>query len=224
VLVRVPGCLLLACGLMLAAADGSVASITAASTGSTGSTGSTAGADAKAPHVHYVPVPPGPDDRGTASLDGSVTPVDTQVARDENGDFTLSVVNAGSVTAHNVRLLLNDEQEGNGVGSSDGRCLTRLDTTSPADLWCELGDVAPQQKAAVEVHAFMSRCVWVDPLASQPAQHAAAFRWRVGYTDGGRALTMNGPTPRWSCGDGRHRARDGRPRTDLDTDPAARRP
>ncbi|MFC4031068.1 hypothetical protein ACFO3J_06235 [Streptomyces polygonati] len=195
-LVRFSGCLALACGLMLGAADSS---------------------SAKAPHIHVLPVPPGPDDRGTAALDGWVTPVDSQVAREENGDFTLTVVNTGGVTADNVRVLLDDGRDGNSVGSADGRCLGRLDAKSPADLWCELGDVAPLRSAAVQVHVFMSRCVQFDPRSAAPRQHAAAFRWRVGWTVGGQALTASGPTPRWSCGNARYRA-------DLDIDPAARRP
>jgi hypothetical protein len=195
-LVRVSGCLVLACGLTLGAADAS---------------------SAGAPHIRFVPVPLGPDDRGGAQLDGLVTPVDARVPRNENGDFTLTVVNTGSFTADGVRLLLDDERDGNGVGSPDGRCLSRLDASSPADLWCELGAVEPGRSVTVVVHAFMSRCVGFDPDTSAPRQHAAAFRWRVGYTDSGRYQTVNGPTPRWSCGNLRHWA-------DLDTDPTARRP
>jgi hypothetical protein len=195
-IVRVPGCLVIACGLMLGAADAS---------------------SAEAPHIRFVPVPPGADDRGGARLDGSVTPVDALVPRDENGDFTLTVVNTGGFAATDVRLLLDDDRDGNGVGSSDGRCLSRLNASSPADLWCELGEVAPGQTVSVEVHAFMSRCVAFDPDTSAPPLHAAAFRWRVGYTDDGRAMTTDGPTPRWSCGNLRQWA-------DLDTDPRARRP
>ncbi|WNI18550.1 hypothetical protein [Actinacidiphila sp. ITFR-21] len=204
-LAGVPGCLALACGLLL---------------------GSAASSAAKAPHAHTVPVPPvppvpavpaEPGSGGTAVLAGSVTPFATEVAADRNGDFVLTVVNAGSTTAGDVRVLLDDEGNGNGVGSADGRCLSRQDASSPADLWCELGDLAPRQSAAVQVHAFMSRCVGPLPLFPLVREDAAAFRWQVGHTDGGRATTVNGPTPRWSCPNSRRLA-------DLDTDPAARRP
>jgi len=57
--------------------------------------------------------------------------------------------------------------------------------------------------SVVGVHAYMLNCVWLDPDTSAPQLHAPAFHWRVGYTDGGRALTVNGPTPRWSCGTAR---------------------
>jgi hypothetical protein len=164
-LVRVPGCLALACGLLLGAGAG----------------------DAVA------------DGPGSATLDGQVSPVDTQVAPAQNGDFTLTVTNTGTLTADNVRVLLDDGQEGNGVGSPDGRCLSRLDAASPADLWCELGDLAPQQSAVVNVHAYMLQCVWDDPAGPTPRLHAPAFHWRVAYADAGQARTMNGPTPRWSC-------------------------
>jgi len=151
------------------------------------------------PRGGQAPVPPGGDDRGAATLDGEVSPVDTTVAPAENGDFTLTVTNTGTLTADNVRVLLDDGQEGNGVGSPDGRCLGRLDAGSPADLWCELGDLAPGQSAVVAVHAYMLRCVWTDPDSPASQLHAPAFHWRVAYTDDGQALTMNGPTPRWSC-------------------------
>ncbi|MYS24534.1 hypothetical protein GA0115240_16526 [Streptomyces sp. DvalAA-14] len=195
-LPRFSGCLALACALLLGAAGPSAAT---------------------APHIRLLPVPPGPDDRASAVLDGWVTPFDTTVAREQNGDFTLTVVNTGGVAADNVRVLLDDELDGNSVGSADGRCLSRLDAGSPADLWCELGDLAPLQSVAVEVHAFMSRCVTFDPQSSAPRRHAAAFHWQVDYSDGGQPRSVNGPVPRWSCGNARFRA-------DLDIDPAARRP
>jgi hypothetical protein len=186
-LARVPGCLLLASGLVLGAAG----------TGAAAQGWGDPLWSAAAAAGRVVPVPPSADDRGGAVLAGRVTPVDTQVAEDENGDFTLSVTNTGTVTAGNVRVLLDDATQDNHVGSADGRCLSRLDPNSPADLWCELGDVEPLQTVSVQVHAYMNQCVWLDPDGS--AKRAPAFRWRVGYVDGGRALTINGPTPRWSC-------------------------
>jgi hypothetical protein len=222
-LVRIPGCLVLACGLVLgleaSAAGGPAAparraggpAVTTATTITAATTFATTGAatfatTAFAADGHRpprLPEPPGADDRGTATLDGQVTPVDTEVAPAQNGDFTLTVTNTGTVTADNLRVLLDDGQEGNGVGSPDGRCLSRLDDDSPADLWCELGDLAPRQSATVAVHVYMLSCVWLDPDSSAPQLHAPAFHWRVGYSDAGRALTMNGPTPRWTCGAGR---------------------
>jgi hypothetical protein len=183
VLVRVSGCLALLSGLLLGAAAPSSA---AAPVG-----------DPLPPRM--VPVPPGA--RGGALLTGQVTPSDAQVAPFENGDFVITLTNSGSLTAQDVRVLLDDGAEGNGVGSADGRCLSRLDAASPADLWCELGDVAPQQTVTVAVHAYMYRCVWLDPTEALPQLNAPAFLWRVAYTDDGQARVLNGPTPRWSCAD-----------------------
>jgi hypothetical protein len=218
VLVRVPGCLLLASGLVLGAAGAGAAadgwadplashaaflpSVLPAGTPAVFGAPGSAGAPGPAvsdpwDRSRVVPVPPSGDDLGGAVLAGRVTPLDTQVGEDENGDFTLSVTNMGTVIADNVRVLLDDATADNPVGSPDGRCLSRLDANSPADLWCELGDVEPLQTVSVQVHAFMNQCVWLDPDGS--AQRAPAFRWRVGYIDGGRSLTMSGPTPRWSC-------------------------
>lgn len=180
VLVRAPGCLVLASGLVLGAAgNGSAAEV---------------GPDAAPSRTTLTPAV---GERGGPVLDGQVLPVDTQVEEAENGDFTISVTNTGTVTADNVRVLLDEASEDNPVGSPDGRCLSRLDSFSPADLWCEMGDVEPMRTVSVRVHAYMNECVWLDPLSV--AQRAPAFRWRVGYTDGGRALSVAGPTPRWSC-------------------------
>ncbi|WP_329137780.1 hypothetical protein OG552_28645 [Streptomyces sp. NBC_01476] len=207
-LARVPGCLALTCGLLLVAADGSSA-FPVPPLGAV--------PRVPTPGIRPLPAPPGADDRGGTSLHGSVAPVDTEVARDQNGDFTLTVVNTGSATAQDVQVLMERSDEGNTVGASDGRCLGRVNTASPADLWCDLGDVAPLESVSVDVHAFMSTCVRAAPAATSTPLHAVAFRWRVRYTDSGRALTLNAPTPRWTCGTSRHQA-------DLDTDPAARRP
>jgi hypothetical protein len=144
-----------------------------------------------------VPVPPGA--RGGALLTGRVTPSGAQVAPYENGDFVVTVTNSGSRAAQDVRVLLEDGADGNGVGSADGRCLSRLDAASPADLWCELGDLAPRQAVTVDVHAYMYSCVWPDPAGALPRLTAPAFLWRVAYTDSGQARVLNGPTPRWSC-------------------------
>jgi hypothetical protein len=180
-LVRVPGCLALLSGLLL------------------GGAGAAAAAPGWADPVptRMLPMPPGGTDRIGTALTGTVTPLSTAVGEEENGDFTLSVTNTGTVTAQDVRVLLDEATAGNGVGSADGRCLSRLDVSSPADLWCELGDLEPQSTVTVEVHAYMLSCVWFDPEAAD--LRAPAFSWRIGYTDGTGARTANGPTPRWSC-------------------------
>ncbi|WP_405589239.1 hypothetical protein [Streptomyces sp. NBC_01190] len=178
------GALALAAALPLGCAGDSAAS-------DTGSAGT--------PYLRYLPAPIGPADRAAFALDGSVSPPVTEVAQEENGEFSLMVVNTGSTTAQDVRALLDTGQRGNGIGSADGRCLSRQDARSPADLWCELGDVAPGQGVAVTVHAYMSRCVWLDPATSAPRLHAAAFHWRLGWRTDGAGLAINGATPRWSC-------------------------
>jgi hypothetical protein len=180
VLVRVPGCLLLASGLLLAAST-------------------TSSAAQPAQPAQPAPTPPSaPSAAGAgAVLDNRVTPLTAEVDEAENGEFTLSVTNTGTVTAGTVRVLLDEGSADNPVGSADGRCLSRLDAYSPADLWCELGALAPQQTVSVQVHAYMSRCVWLDPGSS--SLRAPAFSWRVGYTDAGTPRSVAGPTPRWSC-------------------------
>lgn len=196
VLVRVPGCLALLSGLLLGAAPRSAAATpygTAASAG------------------------PPATGRGAAVLTGTVTPGEAEVPLAENGDFVITVTNTGALAARNVRVLLNDGAAGNGVGSPDGRCLGRLDAASPADLWCELGEVAPRQSVTVAVHAYMFRCVWLDPNSTAPLLHAPAFYWRIGYTDDGRSRLVNEPTPRWSCSNSSVQA-------DLDMAEAGKRP
>ncbi|MBY8878417.1 hypothetical protein [Actinacidiphila acidipaludis] len=183
VLVRVPGCLALVCGLLLCGAGTSPAA--------------TAWADPTA--TRLLPLPPGGDRSGAAVVTARVLPASAVVDREENGDFTLSVTNTGAAAAYDVRVLLDDAQPGNGVGSADGRCLSRLDASSPADLWCELGDVAARQTVSVIVHTYMGSCAGADQLASAPRSPAPAFRWHITYTDAGTKRTANGPTPQWSC-------------------------
>ncbi len=185
-LVRVPGCLLLASGLLLAASTGSSAVQPA----------QPAQPAPAVPNAPSAPSAPSAADAG-AVLDNRVTPLTAEVDEAENGEFTLSVTNTGTAAAGTVRVLLDEGTEDNPVGSADGRCLSRLDAYSPADLWCELGALAPQQTVSVQVHAYMSRCVWLDPTTS--TLRAPAFSWRVGYTDAGTARSAAGPTPRWSC-------------------------
>ena len=64
--------------------------------------------------------------------------------------------------------------------------LSRLDADSPADLWCELGDLAPGQSAVVAVHAYMLRCVWTDP--DSPASARSRWATMAGFS-GGSILT-----------------------------------
>jgi uncharacterized repeat protein (TIGR01451 family) len=185
VVLRVPGCLALVSGLLLC---GTGASSAAAAPGVP-----------QAPRL--LPLPPaGVAARSSgAVMAARVTPSDAVVSQEENGDFTLALTNTGAVAASNVRVLLDDALEGNTVGSPDGRCLNRLDGSSPADLWCELGDVAPGQTVSVNVHTYMNSCVAFDPAASATQLPPPAFHWRIAYSDGQRVLSMNGPTPRWSC-------------------------
>src|SRR5205807_1192610 len=98
-----------------------------------------------------------------------------------------------------VRVLVDDGTDADPAGSADGRCLTRLDDGSPADLWCELDRLAPGRTATVGVHAYMRRCVWFDPARPLPWLRAPAFFWRVEYEDGSGVRSADGPTPRWSC-------------------------
>ena len=181
-LFRVPGCLALVSGLLLCGAGTS--------------SGAVGWAD---PPPRVLPLPPSGAGSPGAVMAARVSPVDVVVGQEENGDFTLSVTDVGAKPAYNVTVLLDGVQPGNGVGSADGRCLGRLDTSSPADLWCELGDVAPRQTVSVTVHAYMGSCVWHDPATTAPQLAAAAFRWRIGYLDGDQPRTVDGPTPRWSC-------------------------
>lgn len=192
VLVRVPCCLALLSGLLLGAAGHAAADRAAAVAPAHPRAGRT-GAPLR------VPAPPGAGDRAGAVVTGRVTPVDAKVDRNTNGEFTLTVANTGAQPARRVRVLLDDGLDGNGVGSADGRCLSRIDTASPADLWCELGDLAPGESVTVGVHSYMFRCVWLDPYSSLPQLRAPAFFWRIAYQDAGQARVMNEPTPRWSC-------------------------
>lgn len=196
VLVRVPGCLVLTSGLLLTAATTSSAAPAAPTAPAAAGEPAAPGAPASG-----VPVPDGRTPIAAAAdgavLDNRVTPLTAEVGEAENGDFTLSVTNTGTVAAEAVRVLLDESSEDNPVGSADGRCLSRLNASSPADLWCELGALDPQQTVSVQVHAYMSQCVWWDPTSS--SLRAPAFRWRVGYTDAGLARSTTGPTPRWSC-------------------------
>ncbi|HEY5835193.1 hypothetical protein [Streptomyces sp.] len=186
-LVRFPGCLVVLPGLLLGAAGHSSAATPAADHRSA------------ARPTRVVPLPPGAGDREGAVLTGQVTPVHAEVEPAANGDFVLTVTNTGTLPATDVRVLLDDASDGNGVGSADGRCLSRLDGFSPADLWCELGDLAPRQTATVAVHAYMFSCLWLDPAGSVAQADAAAFFWRIGYTAGGRAYLLDEPAPQWSC-------------------------
>ncbi|SEO64941.1 hypothetical protein [Actinacidiphila rubida] len=183
VLVRVPGCLALVCGLLLC--------------GTGPSSAAPAWADPMAPRV--LPLPPSGVRSPGAVVTARVDPAAAVVGQDENGEFTLTLTDVGDATAYNVRVLLDDAQPGNAVGSADGRCLSRLDASSPADLWCELGDVAPGQTVSVTVHTFMNTCVWSDPATMAPRLPAAAFRWRIAYLDVDEPRTVNGPVARWSC-------------------------
>jgi hypothetical protein len=177
-LVRVPCCLALLPGLLLGAGRAAAVPAGAART---------------------VPAPPGAGDRAGAVVVGQVTPPDELVAQDQNGDFVLTIANTGPQTARNVRVLLDDAAEGNGVGSPDGRCLGRLDASSPADLWCELGTLAPGQAVTVGVHAYMDTCVGYDPYSVLPQSPVPAFLWRIAYEDEGQARVQNEPVPYWSC-------------------------
>jgi len=183
VVLRVPGCLALVCGLLLC--------------GTGASSAATAWADPAPPRL--MPLPPSGDRSGGAVMAARVVPALAVVDQEENGDFTISVTNTGAVTAYDLRVLLDDAQEGNSVGSPDGRCLSRLDGSSPADLWCELGNVAPGQTVSVNVHTYMDNCAGADPGALPSQLPAPAFRSRIAYTDAGRTRTINGPTPHWSC-------------------------
>lgn len=211
VLTRVPGCLALLPGLVpalvpglllygagpssaaaAAPAGGPVGAVSAA-----GAVGAARAGGAGAPRM--LPLPPsGAVPRGAgAPLVPGVNPGDTKVAQAANGDFTVSVANTGSRTVTGVRILLDDALPGNAVGSSDGRCLGRLDPSSPADLWCEVGAVPPGGTAAVRVHAYMNQCVGGGP--ADPRTPPAAFTWRVAYLDAGLPYTVDGPAPTWSC-------------------------
>jgi hypothetical protein len=185
VLLRVPGCLALVPGLLLCGS------------------GTSSGAAGQADPPRVLPLPPSGVRGGGAQVAARVSPADTLVGPDENADFTLSLTDVGAAPAYNVRVLLDGVGPGDEVGSADGRCLSRLDASSPADLWCDLGDVAPRGTVSVTVHAFRGACTDADRTAPAPRSPAAAFRWRVGYLDGDDPRTVDGPAPQWSCAAGR---------------------
>lgn len=137
---------------------------------------------------------------GTAAvLTARVTPFDARVRSGENADFVLTVANTGTAAADRVRVLIDDGTRGDFAGSADGRCLGRLGPGSPADLWCELDGLAPGRTATVAVHAYMRRCVRLDPAGSLPWLRAPAFLWRLEYADASGVWSVGEPTPRWSC-------------------------